>query len=135
MANFSFNKIIIGGALGKDAEVKILEGDKSVTNFSVATSHSFKDRTGQWKEKTTWHNVCAYNLSDFVKGALLKGAKVIVEGRLDKREYEKDGVKQYITEIVTDFTGVVLFDRASGGNGAAAPVSNVNDELGDDLPF
>lgn len=118
MANFSFNKITIGGALGKDAEHKVIGEGKTVSKFTVATSHSVKDKQGIWQEKTVWHNVVAFNLSKYVQDALIKGAKVIIDGRLDKREYDKDGVKQYITEISTNFEGVVLMDRrrASLGN-------------------
>lgn len=98
---FSLNKIMLIGNLGKDAETRFTTADNiSVTNFSLATTYNFKNKNGEWTNETTWHNVVAFNLSDFLKENLKKGKKVYVEGRLVKRDYtDKDNVKRYVTEV------------------------------------
>lgn len=98
---FSLNKIMLIGNLGKDSETRFTTVDNfSVTNFTLATTYSFKNKNGEWTDETTWHNVVAFNLSDFMKENLKKGRKVYVEGRLVKRDYtDKDNVKRYVTEV------------------------------------
>lgn len=93
------NQVIVMGHLGKDAETKSV-GSSTVTNFSLATSKRWKDKqSGEWKEKTTWHSIVAWKLSEKQTAALSKGATVLVVGELDTRSYEKNGEKKYITEI------------------------------------
>lgn len=98
---FSLNKIMLIGNLGKDSETRFTTADNfSVTNFTLATTYSFKNKNGEWTNETTWHNVVAFNLSDYMKENLKKGKKVYVEGRLVKRDYtDKDNVKRYVTEV------------------------------------
>lgn len=98
---FSLNKIMLIGNLGKDSETRFTTSDNfSVTNFTLATTYSFKNKNGEWTNETTWHNVVAFNLSDFMKENLKKGKKVYVEGRLVKRDYtDKDNIKRYFTEV------------------------------------
>lgn len=98
---FSLNKIMLIGNLGKDAETRFTTAENfSVTNFTLATTYSFKNKNGDWTNETTWHNVVAFNLSDFMKENLRKGKKVYVEGRLVKRDYtDKDNIKRYVTEV------------------------------------
>jgi single-strand DNA-binding protein len=98
------NKVIIVGNLGKDPEVKELQSGK-VCNFSVATSHKWKDKTtNERKEETEWHNVTCYGGLATVAGSYLhKGSKVYIEGRIKTRKYQaKDGTDRYITEIIAD---------------------------------
>lgn len=98
------NKVIILGNLGKDPEVKELQSGK-VSNFSVATSHKWKDKTtGEKKEETEWHNVTCYGGLATIAGSYLrKGSKVYIEGRIRSRKYQaKDGTDRYITEIIAD---------------------------------
>ena len=96
----SVNIAIVTGHLGKDAELKLLPGGKAVTNFSIATSHSWKDAgTGERKEQTEWHNIVLWG-SENVVPYLTKGKLVNVTGRLQTRSYEKDGHTVYRTEIV-----------------------------------
>lgn len=98
---FSLNKIMLIGNLGKDSETRFTTAENfSVTNFTLATTYSFKNKNGEWTNETTWHNIVAFNLSDFMKENLKKGKKVYVEGRLVKRDYtDKDNVKRYVTEV------------------------------------
>jgi len=100
---FSLNKVQLIGHLGKDAETRVIASGTSVTSFTVATNHSYKGKEGNWIDETTWHNVIAWSLSDYMQGVLKKGAKVYVEGRLTKRDYtDKEGMKRYVTEVVSE---------------------------------
>lgn len=139
---FSLNKIMLIGNLGKDSETRFTTVDNfSVTNFTLATTYSFKNKNGEWTDETTWHNVVAFNLSDFMKENLKKGRKVYVEGRLVKRDYtDKDNVKRYVTEVRaeriipldsnTDATKDVETDSQPS---VESDIADANEN--DDLPF
>src|SRR4030042_2639691 len=100
---FSLNKIMLIGNLGKDCETRFTTGNLSVTNFTLATTHSYKDKSGNWKDETTWHNVVSFSLSDYMKENLKKGKKFYVEGRLTQRDYtDKDGNKKYFNEVISE---------------------------------
>lgn len=100
---FSLNKIMLIGNLGKDAETRFTTNNVSLTNFTLATTHSYKGKNGDWVNETTWHNITSFNLSDYFKDNLKKGKKFYVEGRLRKREYtDKDGNKRFATEVISD---------------------------------
>ena len=99
----SLNKATLIGCLGKDPEVKTFSNGNQVANFSIATSESWKDKaTGEKKERTQWHKVCVFNphLIKLASAHLKKGMSVYLEGTIETREYESDGTKKYITEIV-----------------------------------
>ncbi|MBI9060274.1 MAG: single-stranded DNA-binding protein [Labilibaculum sp.] len=97
---FSLNQASLIGNLGNDAETKDFKEHKKTT-FSLATTHSYKDKNGEWQNKTTWHNIAGWNLSDFYLSKLVKGAKVHVTGRIDNREYQdSNGNKKYFSEII-----------------------------------
>lgn len=98
----SINKVILIGRLGKDPEVRNTPNAK-VASFSVATSETFKDKSGQKKENTEWHNVVAWRgLADIAEKYLRKGDQVYIEGRLKTRSWEANGQTKYITEVVAD---------------------------------
>jgi len=100
---FTLNKIQLIGNLGQDCETRFSQNNVGITTFSIATVYGFKDKDGGWKNETTWHNVVAFNLSDFFKDSLKKGKKFYVEGRLTKRDYtDKEGIKRYVTEVVAE---------------------------------
>lgn len=98
------NKVILIGRLGKDPETKTLENNLSVSNFSIATSESYKDRTtGEKKEVTEWHSIVAWRgLSEIVQKYLHKGDQVYIEGKLCTRSWEKDGITRYTTEVIAE---------------------------------
>lgn len=103
------NKVILAGNLGADAELKTFDNGNSVLNFRLATTEKWKDRDGNKKEKTNWHS-CQLNgkRGESLAQYLTKGTKVIVTGSVQYREYEKEGVKRYATDIRVDdleFTG------------------------------
>ncbi|MFT6815877.1 MAG: single-strand DNA-binding protein [Sphingobacteriales bacterium] len=100
----SVNKVILVGHLGKDPEVRYINEDTAVANFTMATSETYKDKTGQKQEKTEWHNIVVWRgLAQVAEKYLKKGKLIYVEGKLRNRSYDdKDGIKRYITEIVAD---------------------------------
>lgn len=99
----SVNKVILMGNLGRDPEVRYMPNGEAVANFSIATTEHWKDKSGQRQEKTEWHNIVLYRRLAEVAGEYLKkGSPVYIEGRLQTREWEKDGVKRYSTEIIAD---------------------------------
>jgi single-strand DNA-binding protein len=102
MAERSVNKVILIGRLGKDAEQKFTPNGTAVSSYSIATSRRWKDPgSGEWKDATDWHNLVHWKTENVIQ-YLVKGSKVYIEGRLQTRNYEKDGKKHYITEIVVE---------------------------------
>lgn len=106
----SLNKVILIGRLGKDPEIRSTSGGKSVANVGLATDESYKNKDGEKIKKTEWHNLVIWgpSVENFVQPYLHKGDMVYIEGKLQTRSWEKDGVKKYTTEInVTDIKGLV----------------------------
>lgn len=121
------NKVILIGNLGGDPETRYLPNGNAVANITLATSDSWKDReTGQLQERTEWHRVVFFGkLAEIVGQYLRKGSKVYVEGRLQTREWEKDGIKRYTTEVVVDMNGQMqMLDSRGSGGGADAGSSS-----------
>ena len=140
---FSLNKVMLIGNLGQDAEHRFTTNNTEVSTFSIATSHSYKGKDGNWVNDTTWHNVVIFGASDFLKGNLKKGKKFYIEGRISKRDYEnKDGVKVYVTEVIADKFNIIPLDsssdgssQSSGGTYSAPAAIDTSAPEDDDLPF
>lgn len=98
----SLNKAILIGRLGKDPEVRTMTGGEMVANVSLATSETWKDKSGAKQEKTEWHNLVFYRrLAEIVSQYLTKGSQVYVEGRIQTRKWQdKEGNDRYSTEII-----------------------------------
>ena len=98
------NKVILIGNVGNDPEFKVMPNGDGVCNLSIATSEEWKDKTsGEKKEKTEWHRVVFFRrLAEIVNEYVKKGSKIYVEGRLQTRSWEQDGIKRYSTEIVAN---------------------------------
>lgn len=114
------NKVILIGNLGKDPESRAMPNGKAVTNFSVATSESWRDKqTGEMKEQTEWHNVVMFDrLAEIAKDYLRKGSKVYIEGRLRTRKWQdKAGQDRYTTEITANEMQLLDSKGAGGGMG------------------
>jgi single-strand DNA-binding protein len=95
------NKVQLIGRLGKDPEVRYTTEGEAVANVSIATTESWKDKTGAKQEKTEWHNLVFYRrLAEVVGEHLKKGALIYIEGKLTTEKYQKDGEDRYITKIV-----------------------------------
>jgi single-strand DNA-binding protein len=119
------NKVILVGNLGKDPEVRHLEGGVSVAHFTLATNEYYKDKQGSRVERTEWHNISAWRgLADMADKYLKKGQQVYIEGKLRTRQYQdKDQQTRYITEIVADEISM-LGGRPQGAG--PAPDANAN---------
>lgn len=99
----SVNKVILVGNVGRNPEIRQSADGKKIANFSVATSESYKDKSGQKQEKTEWHNVVVFNsgLADLVEQYVNKGSRIYLEGSLQTRKYkDKSGIDRYTTEVV-----------------------------------
>ena len=146
------NRVILIGNLGKDPEIRSLEGGVKVANFSLATTETYKGKNGEKVDSTEWHNIVLWRgLAEVAESYLKKGNSVYIEGKIRTRDWtDKDGNKRYTTEIVAD--NMVMLgskrDQQSGGeyNGPQKqektaqqePVEQHNDlnaEPADDLPF
>jgi len=112
----SVNKVILVGNLGKDPEVKYTPSGTAVAKFSLATNEGYKDKAGQWQERTEWHNIVAWQrLAEIVGEYVKKGSKVYIEGRLQTSSWDdkETGQKKYKTEIVANDL-VLLSGRGEG---------------------
>ena len=139
MAN-GVNKVIIIGNIGQDPETKFLPSGEAVTNFSIATSETWKDKqSGERKERTEWHKVVAFGrLAEIISEYAKRGSKLYIEGSLRTRQWEKDGQKHYTTEIVAK--EMQLLDRKEPADGNQNPIKKpeaggFDDFDEDDIPF
>ncbi len=114
----SVNKVILIGNLGRDPETRYTTGGDAVTNLNLATTETWKDKSGEKQEKTEWHRVVLFGRQAEIAGEYLKkGRSVYIEGRLQTRKYtDKDGVEKYATEVVGDRMQL-LGSRDGGGGG------------------
>ncbi len=135
------NKVILIGNLGKDPEVRSIEGGAKVATFSLATNEVFKGKDGNKVEQTEWHNIVVWRgLAELAEKYLKKGNQIYLEGRIKTRSWDdKEGNKRYITEIVGD--NMTFLGKPAGGGGdsgqapapSGEPMSSGEDE--GDLPF
>ncbi|HZJ93148.1 MAG TPA: single-stranded DNA-binding protein [Thiopseudomonas sp.] len=127
------NKVILIGNVGGDPETRYLPNGNAVTNLTLATSDSWRDKqTGQMQERTEWHRVTFFGKIAEIAGQYLrKGSKVYVEGRLQTREWEKDGVKRYTTEIIVDIGGSMqMLDSRGDNQGGNRPAPSSQQQYG-----
>jgi single-strand DNA-binding protein len=150
----SVNKVILIGNLGKDPETRYMQNGDAVTNITLATTETWKDKNGEKQEKTEWHRVTFYRkLAEIAGEYLKKGRPVYVEGRLETRKWtDKSGAERYTTEIIASDMkmlgskpGSASFDSgdrdeggfASSPSGSRAPAKTNTgfDDMDDDIPF
>ncbi|BAN53664.1 MULTISPECIES: single-stranded DNA-binding protein [Pseudomonas] len=103
------NKVSLVGTCGQDPDVRYLPNGNAVTNLSLATSEQWTDnQSGQKVERTEWHRVSLFGKVAEIAGEYLrKGSQCYIEGKLQTREWEKDGIKRYTTEIIVDINGTM----------------------------
>ncbi len=115
----SVNKVILLGNVGKDPEIRSTPGGTMVASFSIATTERQKDASGNWTDKTEWHNLVAFTkLAEIVRDYVKKGSKLYIEGRLNTRNWEDKDTKKkvYRTEIiVNDLSLLSAREEGSGG--------------------
>ena len=115
----SVNKVILIGNLGKDPELKYTPTGTAVAKFSLATNERYKDKAGEWQDRTEWHNIVAWQkLAEIAAEYLKKGRSVYIEGRIRTHSWDDktSGQKKYMTEIVANDL-VLLGGRGEGGEG------------------
>lgn len=163
MASRGVNKVILVGNVGQDPETRYMPSGGAVTNLSLATSETWKDKnSGEQQERTEWHRIVFYQrLAEIVAEYVKKGSKLYIEGSLRTRSWEQDGVKRYATEIIANEMQMLDSRGGSGdggsswqgghsqasrggqgsGNGGGntrsqpAPASHVDETFDDDIPF
>lgn len=121
------NRVTLIGNLGKDPDVQYLDGNIGVAKFSLATTETYKDKTGRLVSQTEWHTVVLWRgLADLAQKYLHKGSLVFIEGRLKTRSWDdRDGNKKFATEIVGE--NLIMLDKRHDGSGY--PGSNHTDGL------
>ena len=101
MAKGTLNRVSLIGSLGSDVELKHTPQGVAVASFSMATNEGYKDQSGQWQDKTEWHRIVLWRgMAETASKFLKKGSKIYLEGKLQTRNWDKDGQKHYTTEIV-----------------------------------
>lgn len=153
----SVNKAILIGNLGKDPEVRYMPSGEAIANITLATTDTWKDKSGEKQERTEWHRVSFFGRQAEVVGEYLKkGSQIYVEGRIQTRKWQdKEGQDRYTTEIVADRMQMLGGKSSGGGSfevvenrpaaassgGAAAPAKAAPaakgsfDNFDDDIPF
>ena len=119
MAGKSLNRVQLIGNLGKDPEIKYTPQGTAVAKITIATNERFKDKAGEWQDRTEWHNIVLWQrLAEIAGEYLKKGGKVYIEGRLQTRSWDDktSGQKKYMTEIVASDL-ILLGGRGEGGGG------------------
>lgn len=120
----SVNKVILIGNLGKDPEVKFTPSGMAVAKFSLATNERYKDKNGEWQDKTEWHNLVAFQRTAEIAGEYLKkGRSVYIEGRLQHRSWDdkETGQKKYMTEIIVNDLVLLGGGRGEGDEAGGGP--------------
>ncbi|MFN3195436.1 MAG: single-stranded DNA-binding protein [Chlorobiota bacterium] len=147
----SLNRVSLLGNLGRDPEIRTTPQGKQVCTLNLATTESYKDKSGNWQDTTDWHRVVMWDyLAERAGKYLSKGSKVLVEGKLKTRSYEdQSGTTKYITEVLA--RDMILLDSRSGGDGGSQggpshagdqqpnydkfEDKDTSDEFDDDVPF
>ncbi|HEX9023897.1 MAG TPA: single-stranded DNA-binding protein [Geobacteraceae bacterium] len=119
----SLNKVMLIGNLGKDPEVRYTGSGTAVASFSLATSERFKNKNGEWEDRTEWHNITLWGrLAEIAGEYLAKGRTVFIEGRLQTRKWQdRDGRDRYTTEVVGDKMQILSAKGEGGRQGAGRP--------------
>ena len=125
--------MILVGNVGKDPEVKYLEGGVAVAKFPLATSESYKNREGQKVEQTEWHNIVLWRgLAEVAEKYVRKGKQLYIEGKIRTRSYEENNTKKYFTEIIADSMTLLGGPRDNNNDSHVEATATSGT---DDLPF
>lgn len=148
----SVNKVILLGNLGRDPETKTMPDGTKLVKFPLATSETYKDKSGNRVDQTEWHNVIIWReLAEIAEKYLRKGSTVYIEGKIKTRSWDQNGEKRYATDIVADTMRMVGGKKDSENSnqpqssGSSAPKAENTSGMGgnppmsqsgdDDLPF
>lgn len=130
------NKVILVGNLGRDPEIRYTPSGTAVANFTIATTEKWKDKqSGEMQERTEWHRIVAWSrLGEICGEYLSKGRQVYIEGKLQTRQWEKDGVTRYTTEVVASEMKMLGPKTQGDGYNKPADQSQVPEYSGPPLP-
>lgn len=142
----SVNLVILLGGLTRDPELRFMPTGEAVANFSIGTNETWKDKQGVKQQKSEYHNIVAYRkLAEIIGEYCKKGTQVYIEGKLQTRKWEKDGVTRYSTEIIADKMQMVggKGDNSSQDDTSSHPQQNNSSQrdasdfgdMSDDIPF
>lgn len=118
----SVNKVILLGNVGKDPEIRATPGGTTVASFSLATTDRTKDSSGNWTDRTEWHNLVAFQrIAEIVRDYVKKGSKLYIEGKIQTRSWDDktSGEKKYRTEIIVNDLSL-LSGRGEGDGGGSS---------------
>jgi len=143
----SLNKVQLIGRVGADPEIRNTNSGDKIANLRIATSETWKDKSGERQERTSWHTVVVFNdrLAGVVESYVKKGSRIYVEGALTYREWEKDGVKRISAEVqISRFKGeIILLDSREKSDSYEAPqrqggggsTDSFSADLDSEIPF
>lgn len=129
------NKVILLGNIGMDGELKVLSGGQAVLNLRIATSETWKDKdSGEKKEATEWHTVELWgSRAEALAPHMTKGKKVLIEGSIHTRSYEKNGEKRYATSVKA--TNIEFAGGPKGSDSSPSPTSEPGSDADQEIPF
>ena len=134
------NRVTLVGRVGSKPEIKITTTESKMARLSVATSEKYKNKKGELEEKTQWHRIVVFNsrFADTIEKYVDKGRLVYLEGQIETRSYDDNGVTKYVTEIVVPtFSGQFrMLDSKGGGSGKSTSTTKEESEIDKaDIPF
>ena len=133
------NKVILLGRVGSDPEVKISTREEKFAGFSLATSERFKNKSGEWQEKTQWHRVVCWdpNIAKTIEQYVKKGTMLYIEGQIETRQYDHNGETKYVTEIIVPrYKGILKMIGGKSDSSKVSTQTNTRTEgPTEDIPF
>lgn len=133
------NKVVLLGRVGSDPEVKVSTREEKFAGFSLATSERFKNKSGEWQEKTQWHRLVCWdpNIAKTIEQYVKKGTMLYIEGQVETRQYDHNGETKYVTEIIIPrYKGVLKMIGGQSGNSKVSTQTNSRTEdPTEDIPF
>lgn len=133
------NKVILLGRVGSDPEVKVSTREEKFAGFSLATSERFKNKSGEWQEKTQWHRLVCWdpNIAKTIEQYVKKGTMLYIEGQIETRQYDHNGETKYVTEIIIPrYKGILKMIGGKSDSSKVSTQTNTRTEgPTEDIPF
>ena len=133
------NKVILLGRVGSDPEVKVSTREEKFAGFSLATSERFKNKSGEWQEKTQWHRLVCWdpNIAKTIEQYVKKGTMLYIEGQVETRQYDHNGETKYVTEIIIPrYKGILkMIGGKSDSSKVSTQTNSRTEDPTEDIPF